>query len=71
MQNLIERASASSAYQIAQVYGYRGDTENAFLWLERAYDQADAGIVYTKYDSAFEGMHDDPRWDVLITKIGK
>ena len=34
---------ANMAYQIAEVYAYRGEPDKAFEWLDRAYEQRDAG----------------------------
>jgi hypothetical protein len=30
--------AAGSAYQLAQIYAYRGEIDNALEWLERSYD---------------------------------
>jgi hypothetical protein len=52
------------------VYGYRNDTEHAFEWLERTYAQRDPGITYMKMDPFLRNLHDDPRWQPFLEKMG-
>jgi hypothetical protein len=58
------------AYQIAEVYGVRGDVNRAFEWLERAWRQKDGGLVSTKTDPDLRSLHGDPRWHPFLKKIG-
>lgn len=57
-------------FQIAEVHGFLGDTDAAFDWLERAYDVRDGGLLEIKADPLLVSLHDDPRWDALLNKIG-
>ena len=41
LQELINSDATGSAYQIAEAYAFRGETNVAFEWLERAYEQHD------------------------------
>ena len=59
-----------AAYQVAQALGARGDASPAFEWLERALVQRDPGIFWTKVDPLLRSLHDDPRWDVFMRKLG-
>ncbi len=43
LTQLIKSSAETAAYQIAEVYAYRGDKDRAFEWLERARRQRDAG----------------------------
>jgi serine/threonine-protein kinase len=70
LKELIEKDGESAAYQIAEAYGYRNDKDHAFEWLERAYRQRDAGLVSLRLDAFFPNLHDDPRWDALLRKMG-
>lgn len=60
----------AAAYQIAEVYGYRGDVERGFEWLERAYRQRDPGLSHTAEDLLFKSLHDDTRWQPFVRKLG-
>ena len=71
LNELIERNSASSAYQIAQVYGYRKNEDKAFEWLEFAFENRDPGALSTPFDVAFSSLHKDPRWKPFVEKVSK
>jgi TolB-like protein len=65
-----EKASASgAAYQIALIYAARHDADHAFLWLDRAYRQRDAGLLWMKADPLLKGLRTDPRFPVLLRKV--
>ncbi len=57
-------------HQIATVYAFRGETDRAFEWLERAFEIHDAGIPLTKVAPFFRSLHSDPRWPTFLKKIG-
>jgi tetratricopeptide (TPR) repeat protein len=57
-----------AATDIAWVYAYIGDVEQAFEWLDRAL--AKGTISLYAADVSFANLHDDPRWDVLMDKLG-
>lgn len=67
---LIEKHSQDWAFQIAEVYGARGEVEEAFAWLERAYEQRDPGFAYMIPDRMLHSLHGDPRWAGLLRKVG-
>ncbi|MEW5875531.1 MAG: protein kinase [Candidatus Zixiibacteriota bacterium] len=58
------------AFQIAGVHANRGEADQAFFWLERAYELHDAGIQGTGRIHLLRNLHSDPRWPVFLTKIG-
>ena len=70
LQNLIAKYQTECAYQVADVYGARGDADLAFDWLERAYVQRDAGLADTKTDGHLRSLYADPRWDAFLRKMG-
>jgi TolB-like protein/Flp pilus assembly protein TadD/predicted Ser/Thr protein kinase len=45
---LLEKDEETAAFQIAEVYAFRGETDKAFAWLERAYAQRDGGLSEMK-----------------------
>ena len=47
------------AYDIALIYAALGDTENTFLWLDRAAE-----------DPMLDGVRGDPRFDALVRRVG-
>ena len=70
LRKLVRKHADGAAYQIAQVHATRGDAERAFEWLERAYRQRDAGLASMQIDPLMRGLHDDPRWQRLLAKMG-
>ena len=56
-------------YQIAQVYGWWGDKDRAFEWLERARTTRDPGIRYVKYDPLLQKLRTDARYPALLQRL--
>lgn len=59
----------SGAYQIAQVHAWRGEPDDTFAWLERAYQNQDAGLGYLKFDPFLRNVRADPRYAALLRKL--
>jgi TolB-like protein/tetratricopeptide (TPR) repeat protein len=70
LARLIKSSADTAAYQIADVYAYRGDKDRAFEWLERAHWQRDGSLGFMRCDPFLEDLHEDPRWDVFLRKMG-
>jgi len=70
LQALIAQFHEVAAYQIAEVYAYRGNFDDAFSWLETAYRQHDPGLVKILMDRSFQGLKDDPRWHAFLKRVG-
>ena len=66
---LIEKHSDAFACQIAEVYAARGESDAAFVWLERAYAQRDSGLSEMKINARFRALHGDPRWGAFLKKM--
>jgi predicted Zn-dependent protease len=66
LRELITRHGNDSAYQIAQVYAYRGETGKALEWLDRAYQQHDAGLMGLKTDPMLKSLHQNPGYIQLL-----
>jgi tetratricopeptide (TPR) repeat protein len=69
LAGLIAKYDTSSAYQIAQVYAYRRESDKSFEWLERAYDQRDTGLPLFNTEPLFKNLHHDPRYADLLKKM--
>ncbi len=66
---MIAKYHADSACEIAQVYAFRNQSDEAFEWLDRAYAQKDSGLIGTKVDPLLKSLHKDPRYDALLKKL--
>ena len=69
LSKLVTKYHASMAYQIAQVYAFRSESDEAFGWLDRAYAQRDSGLVGTKVEPLLKTLHSDPRFVALLKKL--
>jgi tetratricopeptide (TPR) repeat protein len=69
LRELIARHAQDSAFQVAEVYGARGETDAAFEWLERAYAQRDPGLGSMKFQPLFRSLHADPRWSRFLRRM--
>ncbi len=70
LRELCASYAESGAYQIAEVHAARGEPDAAFEWLERAFAQRDAGMSGIKGTPRFRLLHADPRWGVLLARLG-
>jgi tetratricopeptide (TPR) repeat protein len=69
LSELVTKYHADAAYQIAQVYAFRNQSDKAFEWLDRAYAQRDSGLIGTKVDPLFKSLHHDPRYSAFLKKL--
>jgi len=69
LAKFISQHQNDAAYQVAQVYGYRGEADQAFEWLNRAYSQHDPGLDWLKTDLKLRSLHKDPRYAQLLKSL--
>jgi adenylate cyclase len=55
---------------VAVAYGWLGDKDEAFRWLERDFAAHDFYLVFLKVDPAFDPLRNDPRFASLLRRIG-
>jgi serine/threonine protein kinase len=60
----------SSAYGIAQLFADLGDKDQAFQWLNIAYQERNDGLVGLKTDYTLDPIRSDPRFAELVRKVG-
>jgi TolB-like protein/lipoprotein NlpI len=70
LAKLIKDHAGDSAYQIAEVYALRGDADNTFKWLDRAWTNRDPGINNLLLDPFILRYRDDPRFAAFCKKVG-
>jgi TolB-like protein/DNA-binding winged helix-turn-helix (wHTH) protein/Flp pilus assembly protein TadD len=69
LKKLIATYQNDCAFQIGEVYAYRGETDKAFEWLDRAYRQRDPGTPELKTDPLMKGLRQDRRYIELLKKM--
>jgi hypothetical protein len=45
-------------------------TDDAFRWLQRAYQERSTNLLFVKFDPNMENLRDDPRYGDLVRRIG-
>ncbi len=69
LSKVIKEYQFEGAYQIAEIYGFRGENDRAFEWLERAYRQRDSGLAFVKGDPLLKTLQGDPRYAAFLRKM--
>jgi len=69
LKNLIMHDENDAAWQIAQVYAYRGETDQAFTWLDRACRQHDYGVAHLQADWILRRLRTDARYAQLLNRL--
>ena len=59
-----------SPYRIAELCADLGDKEQAFLWLNTAYQERDRGLLRLRTDFSLDPLRSDPRFAKLVRKVG-
>jgi len=70
LSEMIARDRNLLAYQIAEVYAWRGETDKAFEWLQISFDNRDTGTLSLLIDPLMRSLRGDPRYKAMVEKIG-
>jgi len=66
----IQENGESAAYNVATIHAWRGDADEAFAWLDTAYEQRDSGLPELLSDPQLASLKSDPRWPAFLDKMG-
>jgi hypothetical protein len=58
------------SFQIATVYAFRGDADKTFVWLDRAYEKRDPGVMAISDNPFTRELRSDPRFVAFCKKVG-
>ncbi len=72
LDELIQKSQRTyvPAYSIAYIFAGLGNTDGAFEYLEKAYEEKSTGIILLKVDPKLDSLRDDPRFGTLLEKVG-
>jgi len=59
-----------SSFWLAVVYMGLGEMDEAFRWLDKAYEERDGSLIYVTVPIAFDTLSPDPRYRQLLQKMG-
>jgi serine/threonine-protein kinase len=65
-----EQYGVSNSYQLAEIYGYVGDLENTFKWLQMSVDVHDPGLPWLQVSLFLDAAKKDPRWPAMVKLAG-
>ena len=68
---VIARCEKEASYDIAYVYAFRGEADQAFAWLDKAIEYHDGGLSEIVVEKLFDKIHSDPRWLPFLRKLGR
>jgi TolB-like protein len=69
LARLTKERGRDVAFEIAQAHAYRGETDQAFEWLDRAYRQKDIELYWIKGDRLVTNLESDPRYKTFLRKM--
>ena len=58
------------AYGFATIYACLGQTDEALVWLERAYEERYPFMIHLKAEPAFDALRSDPRFRGILRRVG-
>jgi TolB-like protein len=70
LRYLVEQYGEEGPFQVAEVYAFRGEIDEAFQWLERAREVGDPGLTELLTSQTLPAMYEDSRWPVFVRKAG-
>jgi adenylate cyclase len=70
LQQIIDQFGDFASPNIAFVYAYKGDKDNAFKWMEVAYTNKDSVLFEILNYPEMYILWGDPRWNAFIDKLG-
>jgi serine/threonine protein kinase len=65
----LSRARYVSPYGVAVIYVGLGDKEQAFQWLESAYDERNTELTFLQVDPRLDPLRDDAHFEALLKKV--
>jgi TolB-like protein len=69
LARMLKEQADGNAFGIAEVYAFRGQSDEAMHWLERAYAQKDSGLSYIKGDLPLKNLEADLRYKAFLRKM--
>jgi adenylate cyclase len=66
---LIKEQANGNALDIAEVYAFRSQSDDAIHWLDRAYVQKDPWLFRIKGTKLLKGIESDPRYKAILRKM--
>ena len=59
-----------SPYNVAKIYAALGDKEQAFMWLEKAYEERNPDFIELRSEPVLDSLRTDERFRNLLRRVG-
>lgn len=69
LESLAQVHAQETAYLIALVCAWRGEVDDAFRWLDKAIEEKQS-VFGIRTEPFLRALHDDPRWEATLEKVG-
>jgi tetratricopeptide (TPR) repeat protein len=69
LAGMLKDQAGGTALDIAEVYAFRGQSDEAVKWLERAFTQKEPYLYYIKGDRLLKNLGSDPRFKAVLRKM--
>jgi TolB-like protein/lipoprotein NlpI len=69
LKNFIDKFQNEWTYLLAELYAYRGEKDQAFIWLDKAYQKKDGWLVFLKGDPLLKNLEGDPRHIAFLKRM--
>jgi len=70
LRYLIDEFGEEGPFQIAEIHAFRGEIDEAFAALNRAYEVGDPGLTELLISQTLHALYDDSRWPLFVEKMG-
>jgi tetratricopeptide (TPR) repeat protein len=70
LEDFLKQGKEINNFVLAVLYSILDDKDAAFQWLDRQYEERSNFMPVIKYAPYFENIRSDPRYEVLLRKIG-
>jgi len=70
LDNVLESPSKDGPLSVALLYAWRGENDEAFEWLEMAFEQRIPSLSYILMNPVLARLKDDPRYPIFLEKMG-
>ena len=58
------------AYDLAIIYAGMNEPDQAFAWLSEACNERSTWLTCARLDPRLDGLRDDPRFPILLRRVG-
>ena len=69
LAQLLKSYAAYIPSGIGSIYAFRGESDEAFKWLDRAYERKDPLLFRIKFTPELDKLHDDLRYKAFLRKM--